>query len=543
MTRRLLPALIGVSALFSVAIAAAAGAEVSSSQESGNPINDQGSSYHYRTYITSITPKVPGLSVEVLEFADRLLLRNGTGKTVTVYGYSGEPYARVLPNGAAEQNKRSPAVYLNTNFYADVTVPPIRQRDGAAAVGSGGSHGPVRMARPPHPLDEPGDAARGQGHLQADKDLRLDGADQGRQPAGRDQGRTVLGARELQRAHRRDRRRRPDRAARAGDRGGRQTPAGPRRGPALGRAARTSPPVRHERRGEAMPSARRGLPCSHVRRCAGLVCLLVALTHASPAFAHAQLLGTSPASGITVAAQPAEVIFQFNQNVGGTAGAVRVYNAQGDEVDNLDVSHPDGNEHWMGVGLKPHLPDGTYTGTYRVISADTHIVYGGLVFSIGHPGAAPKYTVAGPDRTQRGGAGHEDRLRGGAGARLPVDRADDRGPAVHAGGVGPGSGRPRRPRASLVAGVGRLRPTGRPAARGGGRAGSGRQRARRPAAGGHGRRRVAVELAESHGHRKHARKPLRLGVGAARTRLAGAGCAAARRPRRRQRSGSAARLV
>ncbi|HEX3511874.1 MAG TPA: hypothetical protein VHT27_12335 [Solirubrobacteraceae bacterium] len=92
--------------------------------ESGNPINDQGSNYHYRTYITSITPKVAGLSVEVLEFADRLLLRNHTGQVVTVYGYSGEPYVRVLPSGAAEQNVRSPAVYLNTNFYANVTVPP-----------------------------------------------------------------------------------------------------------------------------------------------------------------------------------------------------------------------------------------------------------------------------------------------------------------------------------------------------------------------------------------------------------------------------------
>jgi len=125
------------------------------------------------------------------------------------------------------------------------------------------------------------------------------------------------------------------------------------------------------------------------------VCLLASLTGAPSAFAHAQLLGTSPASGTTVPTQPAEVIFKFNQNVGGTAGAVRVYNAAGEEVDNLEVSHPDGNEHWMGVGLKPRLPDGTYTGTYRVISADTHIVYGGLVFSIGHPGAAPKYTVAG----------------------------------------------------------------------------------------------------------------------------------------------------
>jgi copper transport protein len=123
--------------------------------------------------------------------------------------------------------------------------------------------------------------------------------------------------------------------------------------------------------------------------------LLVALVSAPSAFAHAQLLGTSPLSGATVAVQPQEVIFKFNQDVGGTLGAVRVYDAQGNEVDDLDVSHSDGNEHWMGVGLKPHLPDGTYTGTYRVISADTHIVYGGLVFSIGHPGAAPKFTVAG----------------------------------------------------------------------------------------------------------------------------------------------------
>ncbi len=95
----------------------------STTQESGNPINDQGSSYHYRTYITSITPKVRGLSVEVLEFADRLLLRNNTGKTVTIYGYSGEPYARLQPDGAAEQNMHSPAVYLNTSFYAQVAVP------------------------------------------------------------------------------------------------------------------------------------------------------------------------------------------------------------------------------------------------------------------------------------------------------------------------------------------------------------------------------------------------------------------------------------
>ncbi len=94
-------------------------------QETGNPIDDQGSSYDYRSYITSVTPSVPGLSFQVLEFADRILMTNHTGKTVTIYGYQGEPYARVLANGTAEQNVRSPATYLNTNFYANVTVPPI----------------------------------------------------------------------------------------------------------------------------------------------------------------------------------------------------------------------------------------------------------------------------------------------------------------------------------------------------------------------------------------------------------------------------------
>jgi copper transport protein len=119
------------------------------------------------------------------------------------------------------------------------------------------------------------------------------------------------------------------------------------------------------------------------------------LAQAPGAWAHAQLLGTSPAAGSTVPVQPREVIFEFNQAVGGTLGAVRVYDAQGNEVDNLNVAHPYGNERWMGVGLRAHLPDGTYTATYRVISADTHIVYGGLVFNLGHAGAAPKLTVAG----------------------------------------------------------------------------------------------------------------------------------------------------
>jgi copper transport protein len=150
----------------------------------------------------------------------------------------------------------------------------------------------------------------------------------------------------------------------------------------------------HERDGRALdraPAARR----ARLQLTATLLACLMLLCVAPATFAHAQLLGTSPASGATLATQPKLVIFKFGENVGGTLGAVRVYDAAGNEVDDASVSHPARNAHWIAVGLKPQLPDGTYTATYRVISADTHIVFGGLVFNIGHASAASKVTVAG----------------------------------------------------------------------------------------------------------------------------------------------------
>jgi copper transport protein len=130
------------------------------------------------------------------------------------------------------------------------------------------------------------------------------------------------------------------------------------------------------------------------------VCALAAAP--AVASAHAVLLTTAPQSLSTVKSAPREVIFEFNQAVGFTLGAAAVYNGTGAEVDNGVISHPDGNEHWVGVGLPAHLPDGTYTARYRIISADTHIVYGGLVFNVGHASRS-KLTVAGLINQDRAG--------------------------------------------------------------------------------------------------------------------------------------------
>jgi hypothetical protein len=107
-----------------VVLAPAGAHAAGAAEDSSSPVNDQGSSFHYRSEIRSVTPATSGLSVRVLQFADRLLLINHTGKTVTIFGYGGEPYARILANGTAEQNRRSPATYLNQSFYGDINVPP-----------------------------------------------------------------------------------------------------------------------------------------------------------------------------------------------------------------------------------------------------------------------------------------------------------------------------------------------------------------------------------------------------------------------------------
>jgi copper transport protein len=119
----------------------------------------------------------------------------------------------------------------------------------------------------------------------------------------------------------------------------------------------------------------------------------VALLAPAAASAHARLEGTSPPQGAVVKHEPSAVIFTFDEPVEGNFGAVRVYDAQGNRVDEGDAFHPNDEGPRLGVHLKPGLPDGSYTATYRAVSADGHIVSSGYVFSIGKAGKAPTETV------------------------------------------------------------------------------------------------------------------------------------------------------
>ena len=105
-------------AVLTFALAALVGAQEAAAHGNG------GAPLGYRSTVTGLEPDVAGVSLEVLDADDRLLLVNESGQTVVVLGYDGEPYLKVTPE-AAFHNIRSAAVYLNEDRYADVDLPPI----------------------------------------------------------------------------------------------------------------------------------------------------------------------------------------------------------------------------------------------------------------------------------------------------------------------------------------------------------------------------------------------------------------------------------
>lgn len=110
-----------------------------------------------------------------------------------------------------------------------------------------------------------------------------------------------------------------------------------------------------------------------------LALLAVALLQAS-ASAHAMLLGADPADGAELDAAPETVTLTFNEPVTADAQSLRLFDTDGDRVDDgpLDT---DATE--ISIAVPADLPDGAYVVAYRVVSADAHPIAGTLTFTVG----------------------------------------------------------------------------------------------------------------------------------------------------------------
>ena len=111
---------------------------------------------------------------------------------------------------------------------------------------------------------------------------------------------------------------------------------------------------------------------------AALYLFLVVALAATPAYAHASLVGSNPKDGATLDAEPAEVSVEFNEDVSTPA--------------QLEVTAPDGSSLAKGEPtvdgttvtqtLDTSGYAGAYTMAYRVVSADGHPVSGEITYEV-----------------------------------------------------------------------------------------------------------------------------------------------------------------
>ena len=99
---------------------------------------------------------------------------------------------------------------------------------------------------------------------------------------------------------------------------------------------------------------------------------------AGPASAHAALIGTDPEDGGTLSTAPTSITFTFNENVSRRA-QVAVAAPDGTQVDVGRIRAVDNT-------VTATVPDvdqrGTYSASYRVISADGHPVTGTVTYTV-----------------------------------------------------------------------------------------------------------------------------------------------------------------
>jgi hypothetical protein len=115
---------IGVSVVTALALLLATAVPASAHTVSG-----QGAT-NYRSTLLGVSPSIAGLSVKVVNLGSDLEVRWTGGAELTIFGYQGEPYLRIGPDGVY-RNRLSPATYLNATRtlgaippYADATANP-----------------------------------------------------------------------------------------------------------------------------------------------------------------------------------------------------------------------------------------------------------------------------------------------------------------------------------------------------------------------------------------------------------------------------------
>jgi methionine-rich copper-binding protein CopC len=115
---------------------------------------------------------------------------------------------------------------------------------------------------------------------------------------------------------------------------------------------------------------------------------LASLAVAAPAFAHAELTGSNPAKGASMATAPKQVQLTFNEAVSPKSITVTGPQNATWTVGQISVEGP-----VVTVPVQPVGPAGDYTITYTVLSDDGDDVTGTVPFTLTGPATPPITTT------------------------------------------------------------------------------------------------------------------------------------------------------
>ncbi len=113
-----------------------------------------------------------------------------------------------------------------------------------------------------------------------------------------------------------------------------------------------------------------------------LVFLLILAIGIPYASGHPFTLETNPSSSLNAPVGITEVYVIFSEPVELDFSSLKIYDSNGDQIDNRDTRYYEGEESL--IVTTPPLEEGVYTGTSKVLSkVDGHLVDGAFVFAVG----------------------------------------------------------------------------------------------------------------------------------------------------------------
>ena len=101
---------------------------------------------------------------------------------------------------------------------------------------------------------------------------------------------------------------------------------------------------------------------------------------ARPAWAHAELIGSTPANGSGLATSPSEIRLRFSERVNAVRDGVTLLDSAGAvQV----VGTPSSGLELVLAVIQDRFPTVSTPSLWRVVSADSHPIHGAFVFSVG----------------------------------------------------------------------------------------------------------------------------------------------------------------